>query len=148
MLKFKISLIICFISQTPVYLQECSNHSRGVKDLGSGYFYISTDPGNTDIIYTFGKDYQGTGLSVVPHRVDEVGFNEQYIIARQTARLTDSSVQYWIIDKNGVQIELSDCRKWSTKCDSLLTANVIGPLDSLKLIQELESRNIDIRLRN
>jgi len=113
----------------------------GDKNLGTGYYYAE-DGSFSCIIYSTTKPYKGAGLGVIPYEVTKFTCNKKYIIAMT---LDDNNVvkSYWIIDKSK-EINLHDCHDQKS-CDSLLTSNVTGPIDSISFYNQLKERNISLK---
>jgi hypothetical protein len=148
MFKSKILLLFLSILQIPVYMQECTDDYRGWKDLGNGYVYDYSDPHIIDIVYTSKANYESAGIEVIPHKVEKVSFNKQYIIAKQKDTPHDSAIYYWIIDKH--RTDSTVCKgqgNWDS-CIKSIEESKTGPMDSLTFTNELRKRNIDLKFED
>lgn len=98
-------------------------------DLGDNYRFIQDSP--QTIIYHASKEYEGSGIEVIPPNVLSYKFNSRYIIARSqvvdevTGSADGKPIVYWIIDKR-------------------LKGNSVEPMDSISFYGMLKTEGIEI----
>jgi acyl-CoA synthetase (AMP-forming)/AMP-acid ligase II len=114
----------------------------GYDDLGSGYYFIN-DRSLSNIIYTGGEKYSGTGLEVIPPQVTHKASDENYIVAISYNSTTQLK-NYWIIEKSKAP-SIQDCNE-APDFQKALKSNVVGPLDSLEFRKNLEAFKADLDL--
>ncbi len=145
MIKLKYSLLIFFISVTVISCKQL----WGDYDLGDNFSLLEGDKTEDQIIvYCSGRSGGAcyAGIAIVPvysrqfdkkgnyaEYVEAAKSNDKFIIA-QTLQIKDKKKNYWIISKG---FKIDNCDK--INCDSIINANVVGPLDSsqfqIKLIE-------------
>lgn len=64
-------------------------------NLGEGYYYVP-DGDYSSIVKSVRKEYDGIGEEIIPPKVIQYKYNENFIIAKSH---DINAVRYWIIDK-------------------------------------------------
>ena len=72
--------------------------TEGELNLGGGYVLCVTSGVDVEVI-----DWNSTNAGEIPPTVTEIGWNEQYIIAKRTNRVI-TEPELWIIDKKQQQL--------------------------------------------
>jgi hypothetical protein len=109
------------------------NHEES---LGSNFSLIEEN-----ILYCTSQSCCNIGFPVIPPKIREVRFNDQWIIVKSIQKV--NVISYWIIDKE-FDIDLDKCAE--IKCDSIIKANVFGPFLQKEFLQKKDSLNIDLSL--
>ncbi|MGB3586957.1 MAG: hypothetical protein WBA23_10475 [Tunicatimonas sp.] len=94
-------------------------------DLGKNFRYIQDYP--QGIIYQISDDHIGSGPEAIPAVVVDYAYDDSWIIAINKD-MEDQQKRYWIVDKN------ENYQK-------------IAPLDSLTFYENIDSWNIELRLK-
>jgi hypothetical protein len=100
-------------------------HTSIIEELGNGYYYMG-DGNESQILYNE-KGKTDSGLIVTGPEIVEYNFNKDFIIAKSTTIIGDST-KFWIIDKK-------------------LKSHKFDPMDSLQFYRELDRLDIDLKLR-
>lgn len=139
--------IICFNIFILFFVSSCSewnNHSlgnnlslwEGDKQEDRAIVYCEGNcNGGIYVIPSYNQHYDSNGNYA--EYVKEAKFNKEWVIAKSFL-IKEKRENYWIINKD-FNIENLDCSK--SNCDSILQANVIGPLD----YQRFKEKNKSIK---
>ncbi len=130
-------LILYFI----LYITSCSSLDvLGYKNLGNHYFIWEGDHYKYSIIWTPDDSHAKVGGTLVISDVVKYDYNKIFIITKTTEYKTskDSINKFWLINKSRV-IDFNK-KNW----DGIL----IGPLDSLGLIKQMQQNKIELKLKD
>jgi hypothetical protein len=138
MLKKQYFLFIAIISLS--FLTGCPGASDYDIEMPGNYSVIRTSAHNITIAPKTSED--SWGANIIPAKVTEVGWNDEYIIAKQINLEQDSK------SNNGYEIpDTQDYHFWIIEIES---GKVTGPLDDLGLIEKKKEYEItdDIILKS
>ncbi|WP_128896667.1 DUF3997 domain-containing protein [Longirhabdus pacifica] len=123
--------VICLLITIAIILSGCPGVQDYEIDIGDGYFIerISSHV----IVITEEHKY------LIPEKVIEVGYNEEFIIAKQLGLMDDPerSNSYQIPNEN-------DVRYWIV---NKINKEIMGPLTNTNFEQKLTDLNINLELK-
>lgn len=89
------------------------------------------------IIYCESKDCCYSGINLIPSKIIEYNYNDQWVIAKSISK---GKITYWLLNK---EIKFNKNDSINKTVNTYLSA----PLDSIRFYEELRSRNIHLKLK-
>lgn len=106
------------------------NSTNNIEELGSNYYYLGDANESQILINLKPQSKSKFGKTIISPEVVEYNFNDNYIIAKSLEVIDNKTIdKFWIINK----------RK---KNDSII------PMDSTKFSHQLDSLQLNIKLKN
>ncbi len=110
-------------------LHACNgqNYLSDDKHLIGAYYFFEAGP-QSCIVYNGREEYRGTGAEVVPGKVIDTSIRGHYLVATSLNVITGTK-SYWVINTDRDIKAYYQGSMSQTYYDSVLTSNVLGPLN-------------------
>jgi len=125
----------------------------GTYDLGNNFILMQGDGSNEEIIIycTTKKGCCHSGISVIPSNpsytdtyIEEIGYDNNWIIAKSGNKIKKDYHAYWIIKKN-FKINIDNCKD---DCNKIIRNNVFGPFNNIEFTSKKNKLGIKLQLEN